>query len=490
MTNANRKRAARAYMKAHGVNYTTALRAVISGDAAPVEQHVPYGHPDWEPPGTTTELFRELHDVMNSLRASEKWQLRAHSDYAAHKDYLVGDQSHKIDPMIAIVRNNVHADMDLYDVPDEILDYDTLRSAARTMLTDGFDHYWNEATSDDGYPAAATIDIAAGMLLALAIPFGDPQSPWLQPTRNRDDAREIAIAAITAAALTALTNEYVGSEFALVLPRAKQTLEPVECAAYLFGRAGYDSASLADALGSTEEDVALYLRQHTDMEAAGFYGAISPTPDFNALYPTPEAFTTAYKNRDDTHEVTVRQAAALYYTALHLADATYQEIANLRSGNRPPKGGYLTQWPKRTHRFTNTWRKNAARTFNDHADDLASGRFPTVTCAADAISLSILIQETDFRMSTGFADTITTIRDLPETIIRNPNGTTTSFDTPVTPPSVTFDSIAEELYEDGDEFDPEDISVETDYDDPDAWFEPLFDDIEPRDPDRGHRRND
>lgn len=162
MTNDNLKRAIRAYMADHGVNYTTARRTIMNASAE--GDPVPYGHPDWTPPNTTWELLRDLADASNSA---------ADADEATRTitDALIHEQARHCKPFLADLINRLDPDT------ATLLDQPSVLTSMREALEEGFGAYWDEATDDDGYHAAATIDIAAGVFT------------YIDPTRGHVPAR-------------------------------------------------------------------------------------------------------------------------------------------------------------------------------------------------------------------------------------------------------------------------------------------------------------
>lgn len=176
MTNKNRTLAIRTYMAAHGVNYTTAMRALDEQRRSGVEvvadapARAPYGHPDYEPADTTWEDLTYLTEDANG---TGKWANWASEALGYRIDALIGEQERRIPAFLDTLTARL--------APAEAarLDRPAIATAARETLKEGFDGYWDTAAYDDGYPAHATIDIAAGVIAWL-----DPTTG--SPTANKD----------------------------------------------------------------------------------------------------------------------------------------------------------------------------------------------------------------------------------------------------------------------------------------------------------------
>lgn len=168
MTNRNLKHAARAYMAKHGVNYTTALRAVLAGDTAPAtaappsaqQERAPYGHPDYEMPDSMWETLRDLSDAANAVNTtrSARRELFAYDGYLHMRDVLTNEQAKRIPAFLDDLTNRLNPTL------STLLDRAAIDRHARDTLRECFDDYWDDTTTDDGYPAAATLDIAAGVI--------------------------------------------------------------------------------------------------------------------------------------------------------------------------------------------------------------------------------------------------------------------------------------------------------------------------------------
>lgn len=176
MTNKNRTSVIRAYMAAHGVNYTTAMRALDEQRRTGLQvvaespERAPYGHPDYEPADTAWEDLTYLAEDANR---TGKWANWASEALGYRIDALIGEQERRIPDFLDTLTTR------LTPATSALLDRAAIEAEARATLKEGFDEYWDTAAYDEGYPAHATIDIAAGVIAWL-----DPTTG--SPTANKD----------------------------------------------------------------------------------------------------------------------------------------------------------------------------------------------------------------------------------------------------------------------------------------------------------------
>lgn len=200
MTNRNLRHAARAYQAAHGVNYTTALRAVTAARAtaqqSSVDGRVPYGHPDYEAPTTTWETLRDLTNVLNRPDLRQQFtpaQVTAAEDaYNAIQQTLIRDAVDQIPGFLDDLASRLDPDT------ADLLNRSFIEVEAEIVLNDQFEDHWRVVESDDRYPEAVIHQIADGVVEWLR---HGPQGPFsTAPSRNPAVGIEAARAILLALA--------------------------------------------------------------------------------------------------------------------------------------------------------------------------------------------------------------------------------------------------------------------------------------------------
>ncbi|MFJ5984540.1 hypothetical protein [Lentzea sp. NPDC092896] len=92
-------------------------------------------------------------------------------------------------------------------------------------------------------------------------------------------------------------------------------------------------------------------------------------------------------------QVTSRTAAVLWRMAGLLADHAYDDVAEY--GDDPVtttvQWSVFDEFPRITWRQNAIWRRQAARSFDDLAEDLAAGRVPQPSCVAEEMALHLML---------------------------------------------------------------------------------------------------
>ncbi|WP_051466240.1 hypothetical protein [Pseudofrankia saprophytica] len=119
-----------------------------------------------------------------------------------------------------------------------------------------------------------------------------------------------------------------------------------------------------------------------------------PSPDFGALF----ACCTCRQEsceRCAGFQLTPRTAAVLYTALEILSDEAYDDVE--RHGDDPVDDGdfwlIFDAYPRITYRQDAVWRRQAARTFDDLADDLKAGRRPSPRCPGEEMALHLALHE-------------------------------------------------------------------------------------------------
>lgn len=199
-------------------------------------------------------------------------------------------------------------------------------------------------------------------------------------------------------------------------------------------------------------------------------------PDFFALFPVDED--------EDGWQVTPRTASALHAALCVLADEAYDDID--QHGDNPvgDEGYWLTfdRLPRISWRQDATWRRLLARAADDLAGDLECGRWPIPRCNAEELILHLAIEDAEAAVAD--QEDIESQRDLPEY--------EDDYDWDMCSQILFQDNDVRLLYEncaDGIEDRDGDLNIHLGIGDlrPGNWFT-FFNNVEPRDPNRGFRR--
>ena len=122
--------------------------------------------------------------------------------------------------------------------------------------------------------------------------------------------------------------------------------------------------------------------------------AIAGMPDFAGLFPVCRCRRRSCE-ACSTWQVTPQMAAALWSAAQILADCAYDD-AELHGDNPVDdtdwRWSVLDEYPPVTYRQDRTWRRQAARAYDDLSDDLESGMWPRPRCPAEEMALHLMLQ--------------------------------------------------------------------------------------------------
>ncbi|MFF8727207.1 hypothetical protein ACF073_12035 [Streptomyces sp. NPDC015171] len=123
-----------------------------------------------------------------------------------------------------------------------------------------------------------------------------------------------------------------------------------------------------------------------------------PQPDFASLFPCPAACGC---EKDDCEKcswwLTPRTADRLFGALVWLADTAYDDVEELQ--DRPVleeddgTWGFFSRLPRVTWRQSRQWRRGLARACDDLAGDLARGKWPHPTCAAEEMVLHLALDD-------------------------------------------------------------------------------------------------
>ncbi|MBW4717407.1 hypothetical protein [Saccharothrix obliqua] len=209
-------------------------------------------------------------------------------------------------------------------------------------------------------------------------------------------------------------------------------------------------------------------------------------PDFAALFPECGCGGGDCE-RCAAGMLTPRTVAVLWSAAGMLADLAYGDVLEFGDGPVDPAGGLWSvfgEFPRITWRQDALWRRQAARSFDDLAADLAAGECPRPRCAAEEMALHLILRYAESAVDDGWSGLDTRFAGLPE---RGDD-----LDWALLSDVLFTDHDILELFDpgrDGIEDPDDDHNRRLDIGDyrPNAWFT-TFDHAQPRDPRRPFRR--
>lgn len=122
--------------------------------------------------------------------------------------------------------------------------------------------------------------------------------------------------------------------------------------------------------------------------------ALSQVPDFAALFTVcrcRKASCTACAG----FQMTPRTVAVLWSVAQVLADYGYDDVEKHGSDPLPERTGWslFDRYPRLTWSQDATWRRRAARAYDDLVGDLAAGEWPLPTCPAEELALHLILED-------------------------------------------------------------------------------------------------
>lgn len=228
-------------------------------------------------------------------------------------------------------------------------------------------------------------------------------------------------------------------------------------------------------VGASHETVAL--DQHSFVRES--------QPDFAALFPVCRCGSESCEACAG-YQLTPRTAAAVWTVAQILADQAYDDVEE--HGDEPvvddEDWAVFARYPRLTWQQDAVWRRQAARSFDDLTEDLATGRWPRPTCAGEEMALRLMLRDVKDAVADGWAG-------LENLSTRSPEH----------PDDFDWDMALEVFFQDTDILDLFDVSLDGiedphselnqaigmgDYR-PQAWFKP-FGNVTPRDSRRPFRR--
>ncbi|MFJ8077048.1 hypothetical protein ACIQ7Q_24685 [Streptomyces sp. NPDC096176] len=131
-----------------------------------------------------------------------------------------------------------------------------------------------------------------------------------------------------------------------------------------------------------------------------------PHPDFAALFPLPVACDCEEEDCQKCDwQLTPRSADLLYSALVWFAESAYDDVAELqgRPVTKDDDGtwGVFSRLPQVTWNQGIQWRRGLARACDDLAGDLAQGKWPQPTCAAEEMILHLAIADAPDLVETG-----------------------------------------------------------------------------------------
>lgn len=122
--------------------------------------------------------------------------------------------------------------------------------------------------------------------------------------------------------------------------------------------------------------------------------AVAAEPDFESLFKVCSCGEKAGCDRCTGFQLTPPTAEALWQAAQLLADRGYDDIE--RNGDdrvaRTEDWVLFDEYPVVTYGQDAVWRRQAARSFDDLADDLAAGNWPQPTCPGEELALHLMLE--------------------------------------------------------------------------------------------------
>jgi hypothetical protein len=172
------------------------------------------------------------------------------------------------------------------------------------------------------------------------------------------------------------------------------------------GRADAQRLEEEEAAGEGPEGALLALVEPFDLvpEGAGVEVVAStvgvaangrpPSPDFAALVELCRCGREECGNCAG-FQLTPRTVSALWNAAQVLADQAYDDV---EANGDDPVGAdgewyVFDRYPRITFARDAVWRRQAARCFDDLADDLAAGRWPSPTCPGEEMALHLMLRD-------------------------------------------------------------------------------------------------
>jgi hypothetical protein len=212
----------------------------------------------------------------------------------------------------------------------------------------------------------------------------------------------------------------------------------------------------------------------------------SEIPDFAALFDVCSCGRASCKECSG-FQLTPRTAAIIWSMAQILADQGYDDVSEHGSELIGKRNDWFLfdRYPRFTWGQDVSWRRQAVRSYDDLAADVASGDWPLPTCPAEEMALHLILGDVPFALDDGWTGIDeTTLASLPEHA-----------------DDFNWEEIVDAFFQDIDILhlmDPELDGIHDPHDElntlmrigdyrPRAWFN-NFQNMPPRDPHRGYRR--
>jgi hypothetical protein len=142
---------------------------------------------------------------------------------------------------------------------------------------------------------------------------------------------------------------------------------------------------------------------------------LEPGPDFAQLFPLCRC------GKDDCEassgfQVTPRTAAVLWTVAQLLADHAYDDVHLYGDEPLVDEDGWMIfgEYPRITWRQDAVWRRQAARAFDDLAEDLEAGKSPRPTCPGEEMAFHLMLRSAEAAVDDDWGPLGETLARLPE----------------------------------------------------------------------------
>lgn len=142
---------------------------------------------------------------------------------------------------------------------------------------------------------------------------------------------------------------------------------------------------------------------------------LSTGPDFAALFPMCRCGQDVC-DACSGFQLTPRTAAVLWAMAKLLADRGYDDVAEYGDEPATDNDGWVlfSLYPRITWRQDAVWRRQAARAYDDLAQDVEAGRWPRPTCPGEEMALHLILQNAPAAVQDGWTGLDDTLPQLPE----------------------------------------------------------------------------
>jgi hypothetical protein len=142
---------------------------------------------------------------------------------------------------------------------------------------------------------------------------------------------------------------------------------------------------------------------------------LSTGPDFAALFPVCRCGADSC-DACSGFQLTPRTAAVIWAMARLLAERGYDDV--VEHGDDPVtddnEWALFNDYPRITWQQDAVWRRQAARAYDDLAEDIEAGRWPRPTCPGEEMALHLILQDAPNAVDDGGTGLDDTLLRLPE----------------------------------------------------------------------------